>query len=256
MGDMNAGTFQRLLSINQEFYQSFGHAFAQTRRRIQPGVRRVLTEWIRDGNWLDIGCGGGVLAQVWINTGRLGSYTGIDFSTPLLEEAAALLNEMPAHAGLKVAFKQVNLAAEGWANELIGRLFDGIVSFATLHHIPGAEYRLNMLKQAGLLLKPGGLFILSVWQFQHSPKLMARVQPWEKAGLGVDEVEAGDTLLDWRHPGEEPDKGPGLRYVHLFSREELKMLAGGAGFEISAEFESDGQGEKLGLYQVWRKKPS
>jgi len=41
--------------------------------------------------------------------------------------------------------------------------------------------------------------------------------------------------------------------VHLFSREELGGLAQRAGFEIVDEFESDGQGERLGLYQVWQK---
>jgi len=67
------------------------------------------------------------------------------------------------------------------------------------------------------------------------------------------DVEEGDTLLDWRHHCDDQDKEPGLRYVHLFSREELSGLAQGAGFRIVDEFESDGQGERLGLYQVWQK---
>jgi len=205
---------------------------------------------------LDIGCGGGVLAQAWINTGLKGSYTGVDFSTPLLEEARGLLLAIKQGSELEVNFRQVDLASEDWSNGLPLGSYDGVVSFAALHHIPGAAYRQQLVQKVAGLLKPGGLFIHSVWQFQHSPKLMARVQSWQLAGLSDTDVEVGDTLLDWRHhPGVEAAE-PGLRYVHLFSREELLDLAGSAGFEVISEFESDGRGERLGLYQVWRLKSS
>jgi len=253
MGGMQPEIIEKLHTINQEFYQRFGQAFAQTRRRIQPGVRRVLNEWIHDGDWLDIGCGSGVLAQAWSGAGLQGSYLGIDFSVPLLTEAQRLLAENPARDGLRITFKQADLAAADWSAGLTGGLLDGAVCFAALHHIPGAVCRQDLLKQAAALLKPGGWFIHSVWQFQHSPKLMARVKPWVLAGVSAADVEEGDTLLDWRHQCDDQDKEPGLRYVHLFSREELGGLAQGAGFGIVDEFESDGQGERLGLYQVWQK---
>lgn len=246
---------QKLLTINREFYQRFGRAFAQTRRRVQPGVRRVLSEWIYDGDWLDIGCGSGALAHAWRESGLRGSYTGIDFSSPLLEEARSSTIGKPL-AGLSIDFRQVDLTTPDWTNSFMLNSYDGIVSFAVLHHIPAAQERQRLVQRVAELLKPGGLFILSLWQFQHSPKLMARVQPWEIAGIRADEVEEGDTLLDWRHHCEGETDTPGLRYVHLFSREELAALADGAGFTISAEFESDGKGEKLGLYQVWQLRDS
>ena len=77
---MRQDIFQRLLNINREFYQSFGQAFAQTRRRVQPGVRRALAQWITNGDWLDIGCGSGTLSREWRSAGLKGSYTGVDFS--------------------------------------------------------------------------------------------------------------------------------------------------------------------------------
>ena len=251
---MQSEIIEKLRILNREFYQSFGRAFAQTRRRVQPGVRRVLSEWIHDGDWLDIGCGSGALAQAWRESDLRGSYTGVDFSSPLLEEASAALVEKPPREGLTLDFRQVDLADPDWTKSLERTVYDGIVSFAVLHHIPSAQERQRLVKQLAGLLKPGGLFILSVWQFQHSPKLMARVQPWEAAGIRPDEVEEGDTLLDWRHHCEGETDTPGLRYVHLFSREELSALAEGAGFTVAAEFESDGKGERLGLYQVWRRR--
>jgi hypothetical protein len=71
-------------------------------------------------------------------------------------------------------------------------------------------------------------------------------------GLQNEDLEEGDTLLDWRRalPGQAEQAG--LRYVHLFSRPELAGLAAQSGFAIEQEFESDGKGGRLGLYQVWR----
>jgi hypothetical protein len=94
-------------------------------------------------------------------------------------------------------------------------------------------------------LASNGKFILSNWQFLNSAKLWARIQPWERIGLTSADVDAGDYLLDWRRGGE------GLRYVHQFKEEELAGLAHESGFEIVASFYSDGEGGKLGLYQVW-----
>jgi hypothetical protein len=82
---------------------------------------------------------------------------------------------------------------------------------------------------------------------------VARIQPWSLVGLLQEDVEEGDTLLDWRHQLTGQKEEPGLRYVHLFSRTELLKLAETCGFEIIDEFESDGAGERLGLYQVWRR---
>jgi tRNA (uracil-5-)-methyltransferase TRM9 len=122
-----------------------------------------------------------------------------------------------------------------------------------LHHIPGEEQRVELLRQARDLIKPGGIFIHSEWQFQFSARLMARRMPWEFIGLSNEDVEPGDTLMDWRYalPGQAEQVG--YRYVHLFTRGELAELAERAGFEIEEEFESDGEGGRLGVYQRWVK---
>jgi hypothetical protein len=58
-------------------------------------------------------------------------------------------------------------------------------------------------------------------------------------------VDAGDYLLDWRQGGS------GLRYVHHFDEAELSALAATTGFRVLETFYSDGEGGRLGLYQVW-----
>ena len=86
---MDARTASELLEINRRFYSEFGDAFAATRRRIQPGVSRVLqTIPVQSASdWLDLGCGSGALGCIWAGQNRQGSYTGLDFSGPLLREA-------------------------------------------------------------------------------------------------------------------------------------------------------------------------
>jgi len=244
---------KKLLDINDKFYQSFGPAFAETRRRLQPGVERILDVHLHKGNWLDLGCGSGVLGQRLAQSGFQGSYLGLDFSAPLLEEAR---KGAQAHAEVeecRLTYAQANLLEDAWVDQAAGQTFDGVLAFAALHHIPGAEKRRRLLEQVNDLLAPGGLFVHSEWQFQNSPKLMARVQSWSLVGLDERELEKGDTLLDWRHHTGGEKGEAGLRYVHLFDRGELAGLASGAGFEILEEFESDGKGGNLALYQVWRR---
>ena len=264
---MQAATVSRLLDLNHLFYQTFGQAFSATRQRIQSGVRLLLPRLPVQGRWLDLGCGNGELAREMAATGFLGEYVGLDFSEELIEIA----NETHPHPRPlslggrgeeegrgeqerrgQFRFVHGDLADPQWAAGFEMASFDCVVAFAVLHHLPGVELRLKILRQARLLLKEDGLLVHSVWQFQHSPRLMARVQPWVRAGLTAADVEEGDTLLDWRAAMPGQPEQSGLRYVHLFSPAELAHLAEFCGFEVVDTFASDGQGGRLGLYQVWR----
>ncbi|HET8708396.1 MAG TPA: methyltransferase domain-containing protein, partial [Pseudomonadales bacterium] len=121
-----------------------------------------------------------------------------------------------------------------------------ITSFATLHHIPSLDLRLNIFRFVRANLAPGGKFVLSNWQFLNSEKLKRRIQPWEAAGLSDADVDSGDFLLDWRSGGH------GLRYAHHFSAEELSQMASDTGFRAVESFLSDGESGNLGLYQIWQ----
>lgn len=250
---MQTETRERLLALNRQFYQTFGDAFAHTRRRIQPGIHRLLTETIPPhGSWLDLGCGSGALGLEWIAQKRTGIYLGLDFSPVLLEEARSAVAPQLPIPGLDVSYVQADLGDPRWTETLPHTAFDGLLAFAALHHIPDSQARLALLKQIRSLLSTGSIFIHSEWQFMNSPRWLKRILPWSKVDLNDADLDPGDTLLDWRHilPGQVEQVG--LRYVHHFNREELADLAANSGFEIQTEFESDGKEGNLGLYQIWQ----
>lgn len=256
---MNPEVEQILLGLNRDFYTRFGRAFALTRQRIQPGVRRVLERLPDEGTWLDLGCGNGALALTWLETGRQSRYIGLDVSEPLLHEARELIGAWLAHhpqaeepSVPRVSFLQGDLGHEDWTEVLENQEVNGVLAFAVLHHLPGEARRLRFVRQVRRLLSVGGWFVFSVWQVRNSPRLMARCQPWERIGLTREDVEAGDMLLDWRFALPDQEEPMGLRYVHGFDMAEIEQLARHGGFEIIESFESDGHGGRLGWYHLCR----
>jgi SAM-dependent methyltransferase len=238
---MNPTTLSRLLDLNREFYQTFALQFSVTRQRLQPGVTRLLEELGTSVKVLDLGCGNGELARQLVHQGYTGAYIGLDISSTLLEQASA--GQSPSYH-----FLQADLSSTDWEASLQGEQFDCVLAFAVLHHLPGAQLRMQVLCKVRSLLQQGGRFIHSEWQFLNSPRLKSRIQPWEALGLSESDVDPGDYLLDWRQGGQ------GLRYVHHFSEAELERLAEAAGFGAIQSFLSDGENSRLGLYQVWQVK--
>ena len=246
---MDAITVTKLIQLNDQFYQTFALQFSLTRQRLQPGVHKILKEGFvahqlpiqKDSNILELGCGNGELARSLALRGHQGRYTGLDFNAKLLEQAQQSLPD-----NFQASFYLVNLASSDWERSLAFCPYDLVLAFAVLHHLPGESLRRQVLEKVHRLLAPDGCFIHSEWQFLNSPRLRERIQPWEQAGLSAADVEPGDYLLDWR------EGGYGLRYAHHFSEAELEALARSTGFQVIETFHSDGEGGKLGLYQLWK----
>jgi len=248
---MDSDAVNRLIELNFQFYQTFAHHFSTTRRRLQPGVRLIINQLPNESNMLDLGCGNGALVRTLAHSRRRGTYVGLDSSSAMLEIASkqSMVPTQKPSVGesenFQVIFLQADLSTPRWHEEVPNLPYNFALAFAVLHHLPGYTLRLKTLCQVHKVLNPGGHFIHSEWQFLHSPRLRARILPWETIGLSEDLVDTGDYLLDWRQGGF------GLRYVHHFSESELAQLAYESGFHISQSFLSDGDGGKLSLYQIW-----
>jgi tRNA (uracil-5-)-methyltransferase TRM9 len=246
---MKAAILKQLDHINQEFYQNYSKSFSQTRGKLQSGVQKILQQLPAQGNWLDVGCGNGNLAHAWGKKGNTGQFYGIDFSPGLIADAR---KEMPSlNVDQKIAFTQADLTGESWTGDLPKIRWNGVFCFAVLHHIPGMKRRKNLCTQFRALLSRGDSCWVSVWQPRNSPRLEKRIQPWENVGLRSDEVESGDVLMDWRAHQADNNNNPALRFVHIFTPDELSALAAASGFSATETFLSDGKEGNLGLYQKW-----
>lgn len=241
---MNQDVCQRLLQLNDQFYQTFAIQFSATRQRLQPGVRRAIEVFPDPARILDIGCGNGELARQLAERGQQGEYIGLDNSPGLLD-IARITQPAFRNNDFKIHYDQADLSKPDWDQVLGDRNFDVICAFAVFHHFPGADLRERIIKRLAVRLAYGGMFIHSEWQFLNSQRLRERIQPWESINLQDAQVDIGDYLLDWRGGGN------GLRYVHQFTRSELEQLAENTGFNIQSEYSSDGENGQLGLYQVW-----
>ena len=99
---------------------------------------------------LDIGCGGGILADSMARKGA--SVLGIDLSTKALR--VAQLHAMEA-ATPNVEYREIS--AEGLAAELPGA-FDVVTCMEMLEHVPRPE---SVVQAAASLVKPGGWVFFS-----------------------------------------------------------------------------------------------
>ena len=246
---MKAETLKQLDHINQEFYQNYSESFSQTRGKLQSGVRSVLEKMPLTGSWLDVGCGNGNLAHAWVQKGFFGLFCGLDFSAGLIADAERYLP--PLVKGQKIIFRHADLTKENWTGYLPEVQWDGVFCFAVLHHIPEQARRASLCEKLRTLVSPGSSCMVSVWQPRNSPRLVKRIQPWENVGLSNDDVDSGDVLMDWRAHQNLKDAGSALRFVHIFTADELSKLAIASGFSVNETFYSDGREGNLGLYQKW-----
>ena len=240
---MKRSITQRLLELNRRFYEESGRDFAASRKGLHQGMERALRILSPRGGLLDLGCGHGRIARAWkegMLPGNVTHYVGIEQSRALLDLAPP---EEP-----RLRFIQADISGPGWADEIRSLEFpvSAVLCFSVLHHIPGGENRLGLVREVRSLLPTGGGLALSVWRFLHVPEMASKVRPWEEAGLSEEDVEPGDLLYPWGRGGRA------LRYVHHFGEDEILGLLEEGGFREERAFRSDGRTGDLGHYVLAR----
>jgi len=106
-------------------------------------------------NFLDLGCGDGVLGAAIL--GEYPSSRGVlaDFSESMLQQAREQLGEYAA----QLKFENLDYGDPAWVNEMQAEgPFDTIVSGYSIHHQPDARKR-DLYAEIFSLLKPGGWFV-------------------------------------------------------------------------------------------------
>src|SRR5258706_8200103 len=106
-------------------------------------------------NFLDLGCGDGILGAAILGAYPKSRGVLADFSEPMLEQAHEQLKD---YAG-QLVFENLDYGDPAWAEKMqTYGPFDAIVSGYSIHHQPDARKR-PIYEGIYSLLKPGGLFI-------------------------------------------------------------------------------------------------
>ena len=104
---------------------------------------------LEDKQALDVGCGGGILAEALAERGA--TVTGIDLAADVLDAARAHL----AESGRAVEYRLI--AAEDLAAEKPGA-FDLVTCLEMLEHVPDPD---SVVQACATLVKPGGTVVFS-----------------------------------------------------------------------------------------------
>ncbi len=236
---MDAETVKTLLRINRDFYSKFSGEFSGSRSGERLNLD-PLHPYLRDNlHLLDVGCGNGRLAEALELWEYKLDYVGIDGSAELVSLARQRSASLKR---IKPRFLVADLTVRGWSAEPgQAQPFDLIVSLAVLHHIPSFALRAQVLNEIRSLLRQGGTFVMSNWQFLNDERLRKKVVDWEKVKIAAERLERDDYLLDWKRGGT------GYRYVHLLGENEVERLAQESGFTVSRQFLADND---LNLYSI------
>lgn len=106
---------------------------------------------LRDKQVLDVGCGGGLLAEAMATRGA--KVTGLDMVAPALQVASAHADQN----GLSIDYQHAT--AEDWAISHAGQ-YDTVVCMELVEHVPDPAL---LVKTCGQLVRPGGdLFFATV----------------------------------------------------------------------------------------------
>jgi len=224
---------QYLLDKTKQDYNQIAEDFSRTRQRIWEEIKFLFDDYIQKGDTvLDWGCGNGRYFELFKNKDI--DCVGIDNSQKLIEIA-------------KQKYPQSNFSVSRDSEiPFADNHFDKIYSIAVLHHIPSKELRLKFLQEAKRALKPGGLFVVTVWKFQNKKERRLLLKYTILKLFGKSKLDFMDILDPW---GKELD-----RYYHWFTKRELKKLAQKAGFKIEKlGIVSNERGNRNNFYLVARK---
>ncbi|MBI5877281.1 MAG: class I SAM-dependent methyltransferase [Chloroflexi bacterium] len=228
---MDAKLIDQMIELNRQFYTEFARSFSETRPAERANVTPLLP-YLPDGTHvLDVGCGNGRIAQRLDLMHRRLQYIGVDVTPALVAAARAR-----PYRTLRAEFRAADITEAGW--EAVVRAdapFGAVLMTAVLHHMPGHALRLSVLRAARSLLAPGGVLVMSNWQFDRVERLRRKIAAWSVIGVDAAAMDEGDALIDWRRGG-----AVGYRYCHLLSQVEVRQLADESDFRVSDQFTADG----------------
>lgn len=225
--------------VTRQTYDRVAHAYGHSRCgkgawRTELDLLRERLVGVRRIRLADLGCGTCRVLQYLIEEGRVPeTYVGVDYSRPMLEEAAqwlrplcaprpvllqegsSLLKERPL--GRCIRFIAGNKAPYTLHQASIceidpdAEMVDVVVMAASFHHLLRREERETALELANWMLAPGGLLFVSTWDVTMASR---------------EKTDMGEGIWKVHFGGREG----GDRYYYHVTRKEMGELLRYAGF--------------------------
>lgn len=184
-------------------YNKIATHFDHTRYKSWTCVEHFLNK-IPPGSMIaDIGCGNG--KNMYRKDCQL---HGCDFSEKLVD--------ICRNKGLNVIYGDVTSIP--YSSES----FDYVICIAVIHHISSLENRKLAISELQRITKKGGQILVLVWAFEKDK---------------IDTNSSQDTLIPWK---DKQQNIMGMRYYHLFCKNELENLVHGN--EVSSFYERENWG--------------
>ncbi|PIP24953.1 MAG: hypothetical protein COX34_01400 [Candidatus Nealsonbacteria bacterium CG23_combo_of_CG06-09_8_20_14_all_36_12] len=200
-----------LLEKTRQDYNLIAREFSNKREEIWGETRFLFDDYLIFGEKvLDLGCGNGRYFPLFEE--KEVDYFGIDNSAELIKIAKEKYPQAKFHIA-----NALNLPFPN-------NYFDKVYSIAVFHHMPSEEFRIRFLKEVKRVLKPGGLLIILVWNLWRRDILWKMIKYTILKILGKSTLDFKDIFYPWRKICQ--------RYLHCFTKRELKNLVEEVGFKI------------------------
>ncbi len=222
-----------LLKKVQSDYNQIAESFSETRNKSWPEFELLFKKSQKHSNRhipytiyhiLDLACGNGRLydflsSKAPLTKGVGGfSYTGIDNSEQLLNQAKKLHKKIPYtiyHIPYTFSHGDI-LSIPAKDNS-----FDQIWCIAAFHHLP-KKYQLQGAKEIHRVLKSDSLIVLTVWQLWQWKYIKEIIKAFLRNPLRIKNL-----FIPWRKGEKKVD-----RFYYAFTATELEKIFKKAGFEI------------------------
>lgn len=209
---MNEEIAKEILAESIANYDKIAKDFSNTRTMFWEELNFVKGLIKENDKILDLGCGNGRFFEQFI--GKDIDYTGSDTSLELIKIA---------QEKYKIGTRFVK--TEGIDLPFDERVFDTIFSFAVLHHIPSLKFREQFIKEAHRVLKDDGTLVISVWNLWQKKFIPLIIKHSLLKLLRLSKLDFKDIYLDF-------NKYKKSRFLHAFTKKELRQLIEKNGFEI------------------------
>ena len=220
---MNQDKINTILQETHDIYNTIASEFSVTRGKWWHALDEFRNYAKEGDSILDLGCGNGRLAQLFENMNV--SYLGVDNSEELIRIAQEKFKDK----------ENIKFEVGDVTNIYRNESFDLIFMLAVLHHIPTKELRLKILTDIYNLLKPGGMLVMSNWNILRVRKYFPRFFDF-KYKIVHRVWSFKDAFIPWKSIEVENQ-----RYVHSFTKGELRRLLSKAGFKnIDIYYENKG----------------